>query len=118
MATTNHLTPDELRKAALNIIEECRNNLKNGTLDMSRVESSVRTYCESISRLPEEEGQTHREGLRELMRLVTTLGEELTRARDSVKAQLGTLENMRKAHTAYKSTEGIGTKKGPAGNGQ
>jgi hypothetical protein len=109
----SYLPPEVLRKSVLDLIAECRKNLKNGNVDISQVESSVRAYCESITALPVEEGIIHREGLHEIMQLVTELGEDLVQARDSVKDQLGKLEKARKAHTAYKKTEGIGSKKGP-----
>ena len=106
--SVTYLPPEVLRKSVFDLINECRQNLHDGTVDVSQVESGVRAYCESIAALPLEEGRVHKEALNELMQLISILGEELTEARDSVKEELSRLENLRKAHIAYKNFDGVG----------
>ena len=98
-----YLPPEVLKKTVFDLVEECRENLKNGLLDVSKVEHSVRAYCEAISALPEAEGAKNRQDLEDLMILITKLGDELVIARDSVKKELNSLERIRKATVAYSS---------------
>lgn len=105
--TVTYLPPDTLRKSAFDLIQECRDKLEAGTIDMSGVESSVRNYCESIAQLPLEEGMLHKDDLTLLMAEITKLGEELIVARDTVQTELGKLERMRKASVAYQHSDGI-----------
>jgi len=99
--------PETLKKSVFDLISECRNNLKSGSVDMSQIESRVRAYCESVSALPAEEGKSHKEDLKELMQLISELGEELTVERDTVLRELSKLDRMRKANVAYKTSDGI-----------
>jgi hypothetical protein len=110
--SVSYLPPDVLKKTVIELIQECRKTLKaGGAPKVSQVESSVRAYCESIAALPPEEAKTHKSGLKELMQLVSELGDELKVARDTVKEELKRLDNMRKAHAAYKNIENTGPKK-------
>lgn len=105
--TVKYLPHDILKKAAFDLVNKCLDDVKNGVVDVSEVESSVRNYCESIAELPLEEGMGHSDDLNELMSLVTKLGEELAEAKNSVHSELGRLERMRKANVAYQSPDGI-----------
>jgi len=100
-----YLPPEVLKKSVFDLVEECRENLKNGRLDVSQVEHSVRAYCEAIAALPPEEGAKHRQSLEDLMTVVSKLGEELIAARDSVKHELNSLERLRKATVAYSNSD-------------
>lgn len=116
--SVSYLPPDILRKSVFDLINECRGKLREGVVDISQVEDSVRAYCESIAKLPQEDGMKHKESLHELMELITKLGEELTEMRDKVKTQLSSLEGVRKAHIAYKNFDHVGLKKESSDDGQ
>lgn len=105
--SVQYLPPETLKKATFDLLNECRENLRHGNVDVSGVESSVRAYCASVAALPMEEGMQHKEDLNALMDLVTLLGEELVAARDSVQGELGRLEQVRKANVAYQISDGI-----------
>ena len=105
--SVTYFPPEILKKTVFDLVNECREKLKNGMVDMSKVEESVRAYCEAISVLPLEEGMLHKESLNELMQLVTKLGEELSTERDVVINEIGKLEKLRKANVAYQTSDGM-----------
>lgn len=108
-----YLPPEVLKKSVVDLIHECRKNLKAGkTADVSQVENGVRAFCASVAALPADEGKKHKSDLRELMKLVTELGDDLVAARDAVKEELAKLDHVRKAHKAYKSSSNMDVKKG------
>ncbi len=102
------LPPEALKKSVFDLVSECREGMKMGRPDMSKVEKMVRAYCESVSSLPEEEAKHHRQDLNELMELISKLGDELVAARENVRQELTRLEGLRKASIAYQHSDGIG----------
>lgn len=110
--TNTSNTPEALKQSLFELINECRENLKTGTVDLSEVEGRVRAYCDSVSTLPAEESKKHKHDLTEVMQRISELGEALTTERDYVLQELGKLERMRKANVAYKTSDGIVVVKG------
>ncbi|MEI6730680.1 MAG: hypothetical protein WCL30_05415 [Pseudomonadota bacterium] len=103
--SVSYLPPDILKKAVFELVEDCREKLRNGIVEVADVEQSVRVYCEAIAALPLEEGQKHREDLQHLMSEITKLGEELLIERQIVLEKISSLELLRKANNAYNKPE-------------
>ena len=85
-----------------------REQLAQGHVDLTPVETSVRAYCEGLSALPIEGGRLHTDDLHALSEAMNMLEEALKTARDQVKEQLTELNQHRKAHKAYLKSDGIG----------
>jgi Mating-type protein beta 1 len=97
-----------LQQNVFSLVEEGRQALQQGMVDLAPIEVAVRAFCEALQALPLEEAKEFAPTLRQLSENMHVLEDELQRARWAVQQQLTNLNRIRQAETAYRTTDSMG----------
>ena len=99
---------ETLQQTVFELIHTSREQLKDGMVDLSPIEVSVRSYCEALQALPVEEASAYAPVLRDLAEKMHLLEDDLQRARWAVQQQLTSLNRIKTAEMAYRKTDHMG----------
>ncbi|MDX1975858.1 MAG: hypothetical protein SFT92_09330 [Rickettsiales bacterium] len=105
-------SPDDLLNAIAQFIEESRVHIEQGAYtELSGLEDHVRTLCEAVMTLSQEERDHYSERLKFLFDELTLLGNVLVHKRDELNDQMKELSSHKKANIAYKVADASDKKK-------
>lgn len=92
-----------LLETAKNMLVQYHNDLKkeDAEIDLVPFEHKVKELCESITKLPKEEGQKFYSDLQNLSESLTELRDKLEEQKKLLKLQLQSLNNIEAAQLAY-----------------
>lgn len=107
-------SPETLFTEIEQFIQESRTMLESGALlEMNGLDDQVRSLCETVLQLSQEERIAASERMQHLLKELKALGEAMVEGRDRLADDIRQLGNQKKAAHAYKiadSRDGYGTK--------
>ncbi|MGE0755151.1 MAG: hypothetical protein AB7L92_08345 [Alphaproteobacteria bacterium] len=98
--------PEKLFDDVRQFIADSRAIIARGDmLQLDGLDSEVQRLCEAVLQLSQDERLKYAGTLQELLYSLNALGEELSRQRDVVAAQIHDLSDHRRANVAYKKAD-------------
>lgn len=100
--------PEALFSTIESFVSESQRLLEEGTLvDATGLDDHVRSLCEAVMALSQEQRLIHAERMQELLLQLNQLGAAMVAQRDALAEELRGLQQKKKAHQAYKSADAV-----------
>jgi hypothetical protein len=104
--------PEALFSEISRFIDESNAALKEGAfVQMAGFDDQVRTLCEQVLLLSEQQRVEYADKLQQLLAALQTLGETMVAMRDEIGSELNALSSHKKANVAYSKVENSDKKK-------
>lgn len=103
------MQPETLFDDVEDFIQEGRRMLQEGALmELGGLEERVRTLCESVMQMSQEQRAQYADRMSALLADLTTFGNQLVAQRDAISAEMRQVSQHKKAHVAYRTVHGDG----------
>lgn len=94
--------PDQLQKEAWDILNTNISALENGgNVDLSVFDSKVKEFCDCLATLPATQAKKYQNTISEFIDKVNSIKNKLESHRDSLEAQINSLNQRNTAYNAY-----------------